>query len=673
MSKIDAVYVRKSSSPQEEQSQLDAIRDCLDRQNITINKDHWYSDTGSRHRPEDRDGFQKLMRLVEEGKVKRVFVWKQDRVVSGVKLWFHILYQFEQTGTKLIDVLTGRDLAADDSATEITTAVTARGDREFQTKLADNVLRARVELAKEGMPQSKLAPFGFDKMYTDKAGRHLWTLHTVTTGGKDQTQYLVIMPDGSRHERTKAPRKSKDDRIKYITTIATDRIETVKYVFNTFATESITTSSLAQRLNALGKYHYGKAWLRTTIEDILRNPVYVGAVRNNHTSQAEFSKYDGKKITKADNKDRKTVRNPEEAVILVRDKHEAIVDTTLWETVQKKLNDRKKRVQPPRRDDLWLRGVLYCSKCDRPMHIFSSKTKGVKGYICGSYYRFNQTRSQADFTGCTRNWITHERAEALVNTRVSQSLDKLKNSSEMEALADVVSRQPGGYEIRTIITKGVTEYLRNLLPLFGEADSPTRLAELLSRATNRTIKDKRLAEEIDKYADEFLTVDQVRKLFIVFEEEKVKLVEAKLRELESEYTLWQKAKAKAETERETERANRRLRELDTELTQWEAQRVPLDDQLADVRTKLAEHFRQLREAIQTIKSGTTRRKAEVVRGLFEKVVLHFEPVQKAKITDCVFRPEKTEFVANVSDGSALPALRASSPGGPGSPSSAGSR
>lgn len=233
--RVDAVYVRKSTSPQEEQSQIDAIKDYLDRTGVGVAPEHWFTDTGSRHRPEDRPDFQKMLALVEQKKVRRVYVWKQDRIVSGVWLWGHIMYTFEKAGTQLIDILTGKDLAASDIANEITTVVNARGAKEEQVKISNNTLRAKVSLAKEGMPISKFAPYGYDKKYTDAAGRHLWTAHVVATGRKPgETTYRIVMPDGNRYERTVPPRKSKSDRIVYVPTEeAPERVEVVRYLFKT--------------------------------------------------------------------------------------------------------------------------------------------------------------------------------------------------------------------------------------------------------------------------------------------------------------------------------------------------------------------------------------------------------------------------------------------------------
>lgn len=288
--RFDAVYVRKSSDPQEEKSQIDAIKEYLDRKNLQVSQANWFVEVGQRHRPEDRPEFQKLMRLVEQGRIARVFVWKLNRVVSGVKLWFKYIFEFERSHTQLIDVMTDSDLASDDVVTEITTAIAARKARDDVKQLAEDVMRARVSLAKEGMPQAKHAPFGYDKFYYDNKGNHLWTTHLLDTG-----RWLVINPDGSKVERDRSPRKAKTDRIKYVLSHDQKRVDIVRSIFTTYAAESISERGIAVRLNESGRLHYGLPWIRTTVLEILRNPAYIGSVRNFAVTQAEFATYEDRK------------------------------------------------------------------------------------------------------------------------------------------------------------------------------------------------------------------------------------------------------------------------------------------------------------------------------------------------------------------------------------------
>lgn len=366
MTRSDAVYVRKSTSPQEEQSQIDALEDYLKRQSITVPKEFWFTDTGSRHRPEDRPDFQRMLKLIEEKKIRRVFVWKQDRIVSGAKLWGHTMYCFEKSGTQLIDILTGKDLAADDIATDITTVVNATGAKEEQRKISQNTLRAKVSLAKKGMPISKISPYGYDKKYLDASGKHLWTVHVLAAAQeKGGTRYLTIMPDGNRYETAEPYRKGRGGWIVYVPTeVAPERIKEVRFAFETFATESMTVAKLAVRMNQLGFTIYGQPWRKMTLEGLLRNPAYIGTVRLNNVSRGEFTVYDGTQLVAAKNADRKLVRNPSERQIITPDQHEPLIKRETWDRVQEKLNSRQSGPTPPKRDDLWLRGLLVCDSTE---------------------------------------------------------------------------------------------------------------------------------------------------------------------------------------------------------------------------------------------------------------------------------------------------------------------
>lgn len=671
--RIDAVYVRKSDHPQEEASQIEAIQDFLDREKIHVNKANWFVETGQRHRPEDRPKFLHLMRLVEAGTVHRVFVWKQNRVLSGVKLWFKHLWEFERTGTQLIDVLTGTDLASDDVAVEITTTINARKARDDVKQLAEDVMRTRVSLAKEGMPQSKQAPFGYDKAYFDSRGQHLWTTHLLDSG-----RYLVINPDGSAVERERSPRKAKTDRIKYVPSRDTTRVELVRTIFRTYATEAISERQIALRLNQAGKLHYEKPWIRTTILEMLRNPAYIGTVRNLSVRQAEFATYDGEKIVKAVNPDRKTVRTPERE-ITVPNKHDAIIDKPTWDDVQKKLKTRKHRRQPPRREDLWLRGVLVCAKCQQPMHIFTGNKKKaahVRGYICSSYYYFNQTHAEKFNTGCTRNFISHDRAEELIKAKVGRILDESKEDGgalELRLLAAQADVEE--VTLKKIINKGVTEYIQHLQEVVGEAGEEGAIDRITAKVRGmEKLKGKKadLMKLLAAKTDLF-TPEAFQKYFLIFEEEKTTVARKKADALKREYDDWLKAKVHAQTDRERERINDTLRRLDGDIDKWEALTVPLDDQLAKVRSRLADYRTQLLNAAKVLSGNENLRKADLVRRMFSKIVLHYRVEQKAKIRDCVFEPDKTEFVDNLEDGSASRTRRASWPEARGAPWSASPR
>ncbi len=656
MTRSDAVYVRKSTSPQEEQSQIDALEDYLKRQSITVPKEFWFTDTGSRHRPKDRPDFQRMLKLVEEKKIRRVFVWKQDRIVSGAKLWGRTTYCFEETGTQLIDILTGKDLAADDIATDITTVVHATGAKEEQRKISQNTLRAKVSLAKKGMPISKISPYGYDKKYLDPSGKHLWTVHVLTAAQtKGGTRYLAIMPDGNRYEMDEPYRKGKGGWIVYVPTeVAPERIKVVQFAFETFATESMTVAKLAVRMNQLGFTIYGRPWRKMTLEGLLRNPAYIGTVRLNNVSRGEFTVYDGTQLVAAKNADRKLVRNPSERQIITPDQHEPLIKRETWDRVQEKLSSRQSGPTPPKRDDLWLRGLLVCGGCERPMHTWC-QGKTTKGYICGSYYRYQQTHSPQDDTGCGRNWVSHEDAEKLISARLGEALELPSSPDAAESFNRLFVGITGvRLELQTALAIAVNTYLGELVKVFDSAEGDdTEVAQLLQRAgrVRRQIEDAELAAEIDRHGDGLFSPQQARDLFVYFETTKLKLARKKIAALEEEYKHWVLVKAKPETDRERETARARCRELEQQLDEWESRSTPIDVRVGQLRAHFADQRRQLKEAHAALVGGSNLRRAEVVRGMFSRIVFHFRREKREKYSRTVWLADKTEFEINPMDGS----------------------
>lgn len=662
----DAVYVRKSSDPQEEQSQIDAIKNYLDRKNIQVPKENWFIEVGQRHRPEDRPQFQTLMRLVEQSQIARVFVWKQNRVVSGVKLWFKYLYEFEHSHTQLIDVMSGMDLASDDVAMEITTTIAARKARDDVKQLAEDVMRARLSLAKEGMPQAKHAPFGYDKLYYDNKGNHLWTTHLLDTG-----RWLVINPDGSKVEREKSPRKAKSDRIKYVLSQDQKRVDIVRSIFTTYAAESISERGIAVRLNESGRLHYGLPWIRTTVLEILRNPAYIGSVRNFAVTQAEFATYDGEQIVRADNPSGKTLRTPNREIV-IPDMHDPIIDQRIWDAVQKKIRTRKSRRQPPRREDLWLRGVLVCGNCNQPMHLFTGNKKKaahVRGYICSSYYYFNQTHAEKYNMGCPRSFISHERAEQLLKTQIGEILDQCHATDEDTELNRLRMRlRYDEVELNLILQEGILEYLvylKETMIAAGEVEALPRIYRKVEKDFPIVKLTKGKTDLLDaiiatgkKLGDDVVFgLEVIQKHFILFEGERTEAARKKVQKLKTEYEATVRAKVYTQSDREREAINGTLRTLESDIEKWEALAVSLDEQLAVLRSRLASYHSQIEATAKVLNGNQNLRKAEKVRQMFSAIVLHFRTIQKAKIRDSKF--VRAEFVDNLEDGSASRARRAS--------------
>ena len=223
--------------------------------------------------------------------------------------------------------------------------------------------------------------------------------------------------------------------------------------------------------------------------------------------------------------------------------------------------------------------------------------------------------------------------------------------------------------IQKIINKGVIEYIQHLIEVVGDAGEDGAIERITAKVRGMEGlkgKKKDLLQLLAARNDLF-TPEAFQKYFVMFEEEKTFAARKKADDLKADYDKWLKAKVHAKTDRERERLNDTLRRLDTEIEKWEALTVPLDDQLAKAQARLADYRDRLANTAKVLNGNENLRKADLVRRMFSKIVLHYRVEQKAKIRDCIFEPEKTEFVSNLEDNSGSPTRRVSSPANRGCP------
>ena len=210
------------------------------------------------------------------------------------------------------------------------------------------------------------------------------------------------------------------------------------------------------------------------------------------------------------------------------------------------------------------------------------------------------------------------------------------------------------YEDKTlefVVAQGVKEYTAQLLRMAQELGEPGMTARIRTRIRQITrLPDPVLADRMDTDLAALPGDPGVwRRYFVAFEEDRVKMATAKGTALKTEYGQLVRAKAFAETDRERHELNAGLRSLEAELARWEGETVSYEDRLAEARQRVADYRQRLADAERQLADGDNLRKAELVRRLFSKVVLHFRAVPKAKIVDCVLEPEKTQFIGNVPD------------------------
>ena len=131
--------------------------------------------------------------------------------------------------------------------------------------------------------------------------------------------------------------------------IVPDEAAVIKKVFYDYA-QGKGFLGIAKELNRIGiRTHRGNRIENRTIEYWLNNPVYIGKIRWNPDG-ALSRNYNA------------------QTAIITEGKHEAVIDTAVWELVQEKIKKQKERCckyYTSERKDIshWLVGIVRCEKC----------------------------------------------------------------------------------------------------------------------------------------------------------------------------------------------------------------------------------------------------------------------------------------------------------------------
>src|SRR5262245_33700577 len=118
--RIDVVFIRKSSPSQDEAGQIGNVGKMLKEQGVYVPEAHWSAGTVSRRKVRANADFNRLMQMVEAGKVRTVYVESQDRWGTSDRTeLFNLLSTLRQHNTRLFDLRSRKDLTEKDFATEM--------------------------------------------------------------------------------------------------------------------------------------------------------------------------------------------------------------------------------------------------------------------------------------------------------------------------------------------------------------------------------------------------------------------------------------------------------------------------------------------------------------------------------------------------------------------------
>lgn len=139
-----------------------------------------------------------------------------------------------------------------------------------------------------------------------------------------------------------------------------------------------------------------RAWMPTTILQVLKNRVYTGTLIQGRNQKHLF---EGKKRERLD----------EEHWTITEDAHEAIISLDTFEKVQEKISSKSNSIKNSRKenknakDDTVFRGKLYCGICKRKMSVHRQKSgnKTVFYFSCNRFREFTTEKCGTSITEAT--------------------------------------------------------------------------------------------------------------------------------------------------------------------------------------------------------------------------------------------------------------------------------
>lgn len=166
-----------------------------------------------------------------------------------------------------------------------------------------------------------------------------------------------------------------------------------KQIANIFSDEHIPTPSMYANLKRGMKSTAYELWCPRTIGEMLTNETYIGNLTQGRRKKINY-------------KSKKEIRTPKEEWIIIKNTHEAIIDKTVFDTVQGLI---KKNKNKPMGNNIYLlSGFLVCKECGHAIGINKS-SDGKRKYCHCTYYT-----SHSKYGLCTPHTCNYDKLEVAI-------------------------------------------------------------------------------------------------------------------------------------------------------------------------------------------------------------------------------------------------------------------
>lgn len=322
---MNAIYARQSVDRADSisiESQIEFCRYELKGEPYKV-----YADRGYSGKNTDRPAFGEMMRDMENGTIRRVVVYKLDRISRSILDFSRMMERFEANRVEFVSTTEKFDTSSPMGRAMLNICIVfAQLEREtIQKRVAD----AYCSRSQKSLYMGGRVPYGF-------------RLSPTTVDGVRTSMYAVNEEEAKQ----------------------------VRLIYELYAKPECSCGDIARCLQANGMLKNGKPWVRTRLAEILRNPVYVRA----DLAVYRFYRDRGTVIVNDPGdfigtngcyhyKGRKFAHAPPEGDYLVLAPHEGIIPADLWLKCRAKCAEGQQVRPRQKAKNTWLAGKIKCGVC----------------------------------------------------------------------------------------------------------------------------------------------------------------------------------------------------------------------------------------------------------------------------------------------------------------------
>lgn len=338
----------------------------------------------------NREGFQKMMKLIRKGRVSKVIVYKLDRISRSLVDFVQILQEFKDYNVEFVSSQESFDTSTPYG--ELVVKILMVFAEFERTSIIDRVTQAYAHRSSMGFYMGGRQPYGFELIPT--------TIHNI------KTKMLNPIPS---------------------------EIEQVRYIFEVYAQENVSLRRLLDLLVAEGKNPLnGSQWTTSKLSTLLKNPIYVKAdsvvydYYDKHGVQFvnEPSSFTGEYGAQLYGHTKHKPDAPDWSDMkLVVLNHKGTIDSDIWIKCQQKLEKNRQIGNSCSNRTSWLAGKLICAKCGHTMTTIKGKANKD-----GEIRRYFNCTGKSHKKMCTgpKVSIYAEDLEKMVYDCITEKLAELK-------------------------------------------------------------------------------------------------------------------------------------------------------------------------------------------------------------------------------------------------------